>query len=120
MSTPNSDVIGQNVPQFAASIAGRYEPAHHHLLFRPRMVMSWIFSIYSGLVPGTPPAMSHAAANSAGKNQCCADLVGYGSVHAPSRARRNRDLHQRCIGATTPFTNNIDSPAKFYRLIPSP
>ena len=113
----NSDVIGQNVPQFAASIAGVMS---QHTTTTPA-TNGYELDIlhYSGLVPGTPPAMVMPLQIQRAKTN--AVLTWWVTVPFTLQAAPGvTGTYTNIDGATTPFTNNIDSPAKFYRLIPSP
>ena len=110
----NSDVVGQNVPQFAASIKGVMS---QYTTSSGPNTNGYELDIlqFSGLVPGTPPAIvMPLKIKRAGTNAVLTwwVTVPFTLQSAPSVTGTYTDI----IGATTPFTNSVDSAAKFYRL----
>ena len=110
----NSDVVGQNVPQFAASIKGVMS---QYTTSTGPATNGYELDIlqYSGLVPGTPPAIvMPLQIQRAGTNAVLTwwVTVPFTLQSAPSVTGTYTDI----VGATTPFTNGVDSAAKFYRL----
>jgi len=109
----NSDVVAQNVPQFAASIAGVMSQYTSSTSATNGYELDILH--YSGLVPGTPPAMVMPLQIQRAKTNVVLTwwvTVPFTLQAAPSVTGTYINID----GATTPFTNNIDSAAKFYRL----
>ncbi len=110
----NSDVVGQNVPQFAASIKGVMS---QYTTSSGPNTNGYELDIlqFSGLVPGTPPAIvMPLKIKLAGTN---AVLTWWVTVPFTLQAAPSvTGTFTNITGATTPFTNSFDSPARFYRL----
>ena len=113
----NSDVVAQNVPQFAASIRG----VMNQYTSTVPATNGYELDIlqYSDLVPGTPPALvMPLQIKKAGTN---AVLTWWATVPITLQAAPSvTGTFTNITGANSPFTNGIDSPVKFYRLTNSP
>jgi hypothetical protein len=114
---PNSDVVGQNVPQFAASIMGVMSQYTSTVPATNGYELDILQ--FAGLVPGTAPALPMPLQiKRAGTN---AVLTWWATVPFTLQAAPSvTGTYTNIDGAINPFTNSVDSPAKFYRLIPSP
>ena len=117
VSANAENVIGHDVPQFAASIAGVMSQYTTSLPATGGYELDILQ--YTDLVSGTPPDLPMPLQiRRSGTNAVLSwwAIAPFTLQAAPGVTGTYTNID----GAINPFTNSVDSPAKFYRLIPTP